>query len=66
MKVGSIYYEPERKLASMVWKKKKRKCRENSRMSSLSGGDVRGFLGLYILVYAEFGPDAHKEKGNVT
>ncbi len=54
-------YEPKRKLASMVWKKKWKKRREIQERAVRWAGNVNGLLGLLWL-----GPDVSEEKRNVT
>ncbi len=59
------FYEPETKLASMVWEKKgARRKFKNER----SPGQVMlmVFWDCHSLVYVEFGPEASEEKRNVT
>ncbi len=60
------FYEPERKSACMVWKKRGRSAEKIQEWRSARQVMLTAFWDCHGLVYAEFGPDACKEKRNVT
>ncbi len=59
------FYEPERKSASVISKKRESLAEKNQKWV-VRWVILTAFWGCHNFVYAEFGPNAHKEKQNVT
>ncbi len=60
------FYEPERKSASMVWKKEEGTLRKLKNEQSTRQVMLTALWDFCGLAYAEFGPDAHKDKQNIS